>query len=526
MNYSFQLLDEPWIPVSNIENKRSADLSLLDLFEKANDLKEIVHSSPLVVSSLHRFLLAVIYSALGYPTETSWIALWKTGNFPMEKIKKYLNFHRKCFDLFDQETPFYQVATYNSSKPSSPQRLIHELASGNNAVIFDHNYDSKAVVLSPADGALYLIASQGWAVGGGKTGDGYPNATNGPLMSGAMSLVQGDTLFKTLLLNYVGKSAFNGWPEIGDQPAWEQKGITPVNGKESPKGYKDYLTWQTRTIKLHAEEINNKVVVSKVSYAQGREFSPKAMLFDPGLTYKKSKKEGWYSVKINESKAGWRDSGALLNLSAIDDTTKRPEVLQWLAQIAEDADLLNSERLALRVFGLCNDKAKIFLWRQDSLPLPIKLLNNKDRVECIKMALQKAEEVGEILSKALFQFIRNIKAPNSKSDIKLSAPVTASIRSAVDSLQATDRFWSSLDVLFLKFVNDIGSEKDNSLLKIHLEDWVNKTIIPCAKKTYAQVTSAYDFNSSCLKAQINGEASLWGGLRRMTHPLTEALNAN
>lgn len=525
MSYSFQLLEQPWIPVVNIANRRGPDLNLLELFEKAQDFKDIAHGSPLVVSSLHRFLLAVIYSALGYPTEASWISLWRAGKFPIEKIKAYLISKKECFDLFDREKPFYQVASYNSSKPSYPQRLVHELASGNNAVIFDHHFDSKAEILSPQEAALCLVAAQGWAVGGGKTGDGYPNATNGPLMSGALSLVYGNTLFKTLLLNYVGKSALNGWPENDDKPAWEQTATEPVKSKNYPKGFKDYLTWQTRTIKLHAEKINNKIVVSKVSYAQGREYGPETMLFDPNFTYKKGK-EGWHSIKINESKACWRDSGSLFNLSTGDSDAKRPEVLQWLAQIADDADLLNSERMSIRVFGLCNDKAKIFLWRQDSLPLPISLLNNKDRVECVRIAIQKTEEVGKILTTALFQFTKSIKIPNSKADAKLSAPVAAGIRSAVDSLQADDRFWSSLDIPFIKFVTNIGSEQDDNLLNIHLENWVNKIVVPCAKKIYAQVTSAYDFNSSCLKAQIHGEDFLRNGLKRITNPPQETLNAN
>ena len=55
----FNLVDEPWIPCL-LPNGRADDLSLPDTLVHAHDIKEIFDPSPLVVTALHRQLLAIL----------------------------------------------------------------------------------------------------------------------------------------------------------------------------------------------------------------------------------------------------------------------------------------------------------------------------------------------------------------------------------------------------------------------------------------------------------------------------------
>lgn len=521
MHDSFNLCNKPWLPVAELRSGRIIKVSLNEFFKRLPEFREIVHDSPLVVSSVIRFLQAIIYRAIGYPTEKESARFWQDGKFPVITIREYLQAKEALFDLFDKERPFYQ-SLYESSDPAPPQRLIHELASGNNAVIFDHNFDSRAVKLPPDAATLYLIASQGWAVGGGKSGDGFPNFTHGPYLAGAMVIVQGKNLFHTLLQNLVGKSPLAGWPTKNDLPAWETNPKSLVNLPNTPSGYLDYLTWQTRTIRLHPEKINGDTFVTKVSYAQGRKYAPENVLFDPAISYRSDEKNGWLALKISETKACWRDSGALLNLPSINSNIKRPEVLQWLAQVSLEANISNSERLSLRVYGICNDKAKIFLWRRDAIPLPLKLLDDSDRVEFVQLGIQKAEEVAKVIKEALFRFVRVIKVRNKTEESELKGPDKEKVQNAIKTLQAENKYWAFLDVEFLNFVQTLG-ECDKAELETVLAKWVKDTLKPLAIRTFNRLTKSFDLNADCLKAHALGMSTLHRKLKKILPQEVEAL---
>jgi hypothetical protein len=55
------------------------------------------------------------------------------------------------FDLFDTSYPFYQAAALRKWPQHSPvSKLLPELASGNNATLFDHTCDQHVCGLTPA----------------------------------------------------------------------------------------------------------------------------------------------------------------------------------------------------------------------------------------------------------------------------------------------------------------------------------------------------------------------------------------
>ena len=75
----------------------------------------------------------------------------------------------------------------------------------------------------PAHAARVVIAEQAFAVGGGKSDTG--NTTHAPLVSGAVVLARGDTLFETLWLNL---TVFSNKDPL---PVWR---MTPPYGSGHP----------------------------------------------------------------------------------------------------------------------------------------------------------------------------------------------------------------------------------------------------------------------------------------------------
>ena len=81
----FNLVDEKWIPV-RFPNGNRDELGIKDTLLRAKEIAAIEDSSPLVVASLHRFLLAVLYRALAVPTDIDQAKqLFKAG-LPTNKI--------------------------------------------------------------------------------------------------------------------------------------------------------------------------------------------------------------------------------------------------------------------------------------------------------------------------------------------------------------------------------------------------------------------------------------------------------
>jgi CRISPR system Cascade subunit CasA len=65
---SFNLIDEDWIPVRFLDGRR-LELGVRRTLQRASEIAEIEHPSPLVAVALHRTLLAILYRAQEGPTD-------------------------------------------------------------------------------------------------------------------------------------------------------------------------------------------------------------------------------------------------------------------------------------------------------------------------------------------------------------------------------------------------------------------------------------------------------------------------
>ena len=111
----FNLIDEKWIPVRFPDGTRD-ELGVCDTLSRAKEIVAIEDPSPLVMASLHRFLLAVLYRALEGPTDIEQAKKFFTQGLPWEKIATYLKKWRERFWLFGRALSLLSNAKLQAKK--------------------------------------------------------------------------------------------------------------------------------------------------------------------------------------------------------------------------------------------------------------------------------------------------------------------------------------------------------------------------------------------------------------------------
>ena len=129
---SFNLIDVPWILVQRRDGPVE-EVSLLDLFARAHELRGVVGEVPTQTFAITRLLLAILRRALDGPrTIEDWARWWRAPTLPIDEVRTYLEHFRHRFDLLSPETPFYQVADLRTAKGefSGLEKLIADVPVG------------------------------------------------------------------------------------------------------------------------------------------------------------------------------------------------------------------------------------------------------------------------------------------------------------------------------------------------------------------------------------------------------------
>ncbi len=219
---TFNLIDQPWIPVETADGPRRR--SLLDTLHRSHTLGGISGDSPLTTAAVFRLLLAVLHAALRGPkSNRERLKLWREGRWDPDTITAYLRRWHDRFDLFHSEWPFYQCGGFEVAKPKSVAFIAPELASGNNATLFDHTLETDPPAIDPATAVLWLIRVQTFCLGGLDKSTSTlfgvsPSFYASPASQGAMVMPLGDNLFETLLFNLAPYDATRPFPTRPSTP--------------------------------------------------------------------------------------------------------------------------------------------------------------------------------------------------------------------------------------------------------------------------------------------------------------------
>lgn len=527
MKPTFNLVDEPWIPCVLAGERSPRALSLRETLARAPDIREIADASPLVTVTLHRLLLAVLHRVFGPRSEEDWAGLWDAGRWDQPALDRYLDAWRHRFDLFDEERPFYQTREVDFAYERSIAFMVYGLTLGNYATLFDHSVESAPPVLSPAEAARHLVAFQSFALGGlvplqrGEDPKLCKFADGAPLAKAAVSLVRGQTLFETLMLNLHRYDGARDIPfpfnEEQDRPAWERD--EPARpGDRRPDGYLDLLTWQSRRVRLHPETApSGETVVRYAVTMKGYQFpdgwhlrdseTMAAFRANPQAT---KGQDPWPVLALRPDRALWRDSTALFQSTG--SQTIRPRVLSWVASLAAQGYLDWGARYAVDVHGLSIDRASVFLWRHDRLPLPLRLLEDVDLVELLRRALDLAEQVGRLFDDGVGLVPsdsgepKRMPRPMQIMAETLAAPADGrradpnAVRQLVQALTPAQVYWSRLEVPFKECVHELSEGS----VRVARERWA-EAVRSTAREAFDQVARSFDTSARALKASASAE---------------------
>ncbi|MCP4668869.1 MAG: type I-E CRISPR-associated protein Cse1/CasA [Deltaproteobacteria bacterium] len=522
MTASFNLTTKSWIPCVDL-NGRPRELSLLELFAQAQQLRGIEDDNPLVVASLHRLLLAIVHRAVNGPKNVNkWKELWDMGRFSdavrVYLLKKDIN---SRFDLFSKDHPFYQTAGFENlsvkkdKEPTIERKNISKLnialSSGGNKTLFDHNLESEFVGFTPSECARFLLVAQNYSFSGlAKTSvrisEGsityQGNFYNSHLVGHVMVLLIGSNLFETIMLNTLiyKEEKPNSVPTqlTNDSPIWEKGSKFLATGKRKPAGYLEFLTWKSRHVRLIPEMQDNRVLVRYMFFGQAEELDS----VDDPLCWYVSHENGSKQLRLTVEKAYWRDSGALFQF-ALENEKVPPYALKQLSYLLNRRLLQDQHNRAI-VIGLANEQAKPLLWRQELFPVPSVLLQNKEKVMLLSFWLEHAEKSGWMLRQAVVYFVAYLLNDDVEKVQKLASSfIDENIeqRSAVKTFKvpqkyqeilrkkksmSTERqFWIRMEPLFYEFMRELSSD-------VNFNEW-KKRVADLALNVFSETT----VNSLC-----------------------------
>lgn len=511
MKPSFNLTSEPWIPVRFHGEHQPRDVSLRDALARAPDIAELTDPSPLVTVALHRLLLAVCHRVWGPPSEHAWQALWDARQFDVEPLDRYLQQWAHRFDLFDAERPFYQVAGLPEKAATTVAKLGHEFAAGNNPALFDHSLDDRPASIDPAAAARLLVALQNFAVGGliARLPGDPPSAESSHLFKAAVHVVTGSNLFETLMLNMVAlnREALNLRPER-NIPAWEAE--PPRAERRTPAGLIDLLTWQPRRVLLFASADG---MVSRAAIMAGNSMPLEWAIeeMEPMAAYIKRDVKNqypWFPVGFRPEEALWRQGATLLEFAH--EKGRRAATLDWLRTLRA-AGRLEPRAFRLAMFGLSADRAKVFLWRAEDLPLPEGYLGNAELISKLKQCIASAGEAAGGLTRAARLMANEALEPDGTAD-------RDRVSALVESLAPARSYWPRLDEPFRRLMAGLAETYETDAGEAAQSAWAT-AIRLSAVESFERAASALETASRGYRAAALARPRLLANLSEALKPL-------
>ncbi len=517
---SFNLLDEAWIPAV-MAGGEPRELSLRDALIEADRAQEIFDASPLVTAALHRLLLAVLWRVFPLRSLAEWKTLWQARRFDAARLNAYFDQWRERFDLLHPERPFYQLGNLTLGKRAPLKRLGWEFAAGNNGTLFDHSSDDDRPAIEPKVAARWVVATHCFAASAGKSETIHTK--DSPWSRGAVILMQGDNLFETLSLNLLNLLRTDFPQSDDDLPAWEKDAAWRPQHDQTPDGIFEYLTWQSRAIKLLPDENGD---LRECYFAQGRAIHDNFKT-EPMYAYRRDTKQGLIVWQLDEDRVVWRDSHALLNLSD-DAPFQIPQALHHLARLVREKALSRDKLYRLQVLGQCLESGQptIHFWRNERLPLRADYLNEKALLDKLRSGVTLSEEVAKALQSGVYSLAKAIL-----EFIADRQPDTKDVKRMIAHLQTEAFYWSQLEAPFKQLLADLPTDQtqngDGEIVygEYALAEWA-RTLERTAKEAFHITTRSLDGSSRALKAVAIAERNFHARLRETLGKLNQETNNN
>ncbi|MBN8772893.1 MAG: type I-E CRISPR-associated protein Cse1/CasA [Thiobacillus sp. 63-78] len=441
----FNLIDEPWIPLRTLDGKR-VEWGLRDTLMRATEIAVIEDSSPLVVVSLHRFLLAVLYRALEGPADIDQAKAWFKSGIPGEQVDAYLERWRSRFWLFDEKYPFGQNPNVAKSEIEPWTKLTAEHNANSNKVLFDH-VDTKSPGTRPPNGcARWLLSTMNFSLSGGR---GYFPS---PSANSVMCIPVGSNLHETLCYNLIPQNR-----EIlkADIPLWEKGPATlPLEStKQSVAGLANLYTWPARMILLEEQESGD---VAFMRFVAGYGFESTSEYTDPMHPHEITKANGKQPMRFREDRGTWRDFDSLLP----DAAGNAPLSIQHAIHLAGRKTRLLPKSVLTLGLRYTPPNANVDFWRMERFVFPTALTADRLIREDIRQLLDITEDTCESLRSSLWKFYRHllIRSERKRED-DLKKEEKVAINKMVNAAGPLQHFWSLSESAFHNMLQSYTQER-------------------------------------------------------------------
>jgi len=465
---SFNLTTEPWIPVVSMDWEYK-EVSLIQLFEDWQTLREIQAENPPTTLAIYRFLLAILHRAYLGPRDFDH---WE--EIKHDKGKRaiaYLTEKSTCFDLLDEKNPFMQDQAL-TEEISVPIYAIHTMST---STLFSHEHDWSGYSIDLPQAARMLVRLQFVDVTSLRAF--YPNtkgnrsAVNTPTINAATILLQGKYLQETLLLNLMQYNPEAEIPSVVtgmDLPAWETTYAGPPQ-KSIPHGYINYLAYPWRRLRLFVND--NRFDRIAITMGNALPDSIPIKQWECSLAFNEGK-----PVRLSLERQLWRDSHYFLHSA---ETKNRPRIIDWRAQLYVE-DLVDNTCL-FQVFGMCANQAKPLGWTVEKFSAPMEYIMIPTLGKTLEIAINIAKEHQQV-----FRSFRGSPYHALAEGLKNN-----DAEGLAKALNGESRYWATLDREFPKLLEalpqDIATDLDGILTygAKELPKWTN-TVQKAAQAAFTE----------------------------------------
>lgn len=495
----YNLIDEPWIPLRLLTGER-VEWGIRDTLVRATEVAVIEDASPLVVASLHRLLLAVLYRALEGPSDINQAKVWFKSGMPVEKVEAYLERWRDRFWLFDEKYPFGQNPNIPSKEIEPWTKLTAEHNATSNKVLFDHVDTKSPGVRTYSECARWLTSTMSFSLSGGR---GYFPS---PSVNGVMCIPVGRNLHETLCYCLVDQNR-----EVikGDVPLWERKPENlPLNSPKRPvRGNADLYTWPARMALLNELPSGG---VAYIRFVSGLGFEPSVTFSDPMLAYTNDKEKGRLAVRFREDRGVWRDFDSLLPGAGGD----APLTIQHSIRLAgRDAKLLPKSILTLGL-RYTPPNANVDFWRMERFVFPAALTEDKEIKEDIRQLLTLAEDAQKSLGHACSDFARALLSHGERE----SKVDKNDVKKFVQQMPANASYWSRLEAAFHDTLRHYALERDAEDIRLA---WL-KAVRAALRDVWAQHAASVSTGDAwAIRALVRAEGAIGKQLKFLNDEITK-----
>lgn len=387
----YNLLEEPWIVVMTDDKGSTKKVSLIELFNNAENYKKLAGDLPVQDFAVLRFLLSIMHTVFSrfdvdgetleyielddnylviseldeddredynFEMKKVWEKLWKSEKFP-EIIIDYLEKWEDRFNLFDDNYPFYQITEKDLKAKNIEKtgkinfKLMNRLLSESNNKVelfssFGEDYKND---LNLDEIVRWLITFQGYTGTGDKAK--YPgmteSASKGWLLGLGGVYLSGENLKETLLLNMCIKDE-----ESLQKPIWEKELDEKIEDLlyKKPNNLAELYTNWSRLLILDKDE-KTKEFSFKAVQLPG--IDQKEMFLEPMTLWMYPKtgnnKNSFVPRSHNPNQAFWRSFGLISKEDNIKENHIKPKIIDWFDEISEKK-LLQSENITVNSVGL------------------------------------------------------------------------------------------------------------------------------------------------------------------------------